>query len=119
MYPDPSFADFSVHIAPKPDGGTDVAVFGELDLATVAPVERALAKAIAQEGTVVIDLRACDFVDSAGIGVLIKAALRLHGQDRKLLIRGVKERVMRILDLTGVAEIDGLEIEPQADRLSR
>ena len=106
------FTDFSVHVAPSPRGGTDVTVFGELDLATADAVEAALEKAIAAEGQVVLDLRACGFVDSRGIAVLIKAALRLHEQNRKLIVRGVQERVMRILELAGITAMDDLQIDP-------
>jgi anti-sigma B factor antagonist len=107
------YTDFSVHVAPRLEGGTDVAVFGELDLATVGKVEQALEKAIAEPGQVVIDLRACGFVDSTGIGALVKTALRLDEQDRGLLVKGVKERVIRILELTGVAKMENVEIEPE------
>jgi anti-sigma B factor antagonist len=108
------YTDFSVHVAPTADGGTDVAVFGELDLATVDKVEAALDRAIDAPGRVVIDLRACGFIDSTGIGALVNAAWRLHEQDRGLLIRGVKDRVMRILEITGIARMDNIAIESQA-----
>jgi anti-anti-sigma factor len=107
------YTDFSVHVAPRLGGGTDVAVFGELDLATVGKVEEALAKAIAAPGEVVIDLRACGFVDSTGIAAIVKTALRLDEQNRRLLVKGVKERVMRTLDLSGITAMDNIGIEPE------
>ena len=105
------FTDFSVHVAPGPDGGADITVFGEFDLVTADAVEAALEKAIAANGQVVLDLRACGFVDSRGIAVLIKAALRLHEQNRKLVVRGVQERVLRILDLAGITAMENLQID--------
>ena len=104
--------DFAVHVAPTPDGGTDVAVFGELDLATAAKVEAALGDAFEADGEVVLDLRACGFIDSTGIAVLIKTALRLREQGRIFRIRGVQERVMRILELAGISSMEQLEVEP-------
>lgn len=113
MRSDPGpFTEFSVHVAPAPGGGTDVTVFGELDLATVEEVEAALDEAIAAEGPVVIDLRACGFIDSRGIAALVKAALRLREQDRNVLIRGARERVMRTLERAGVTSMEHLTIEP-------
>ena len=106
-------ADFSVHVAPGVQGGTHVAIFGELDLATARVVQGALDEAIQADGPVVIDLRACGFVDSQGIAVLIKAALRLKDQGRTLRLRGVQERVMRILELAGITAMDQLEVEPR------
>ena len=113
MPPDSTpFTDFSVHVAPGHQGGVDIAIFGELDLATAKVVEGALDEAMEADGQVVIDMRACGFVDSQGIALLIKAALRLHEQDRKLLIQGVQERVMRILELAGITSMDQLEVQP-------
>jgi anti-anti-sigma factor len=107
------YTDFSVHVAPAADGGTDVAVFGELDLATVDQVEVALDEAVAAQGRVVIDLRACSFVDSRGIAALVKAALRLQDQGRHLVIAGVQERVMRTLERAGITSMERMEIRPQ------
>ena len=104
------YTDFAVHVAPAQGGGTDVAIFGELDLATLDKVERALDEAIAAEGRVVIDLRACGFVDSRGIAALVKAALRLRDLDRDLVIEGVQERVMRTFELAGITSMDHMDI---------
>lgn len=109
------YTDFAVHVAPTPEGGTDVAIFGELDLATIDRVRAALSGAIAAEGAVVIDLRACGFVDSRGIGVLIEAAMRLRERGRKLTLRGVRPRVMRILEVAGLAGSELLDVEPERE----
>ena len=107
------YTDFSVHVAPRAAGGIDVTIFGELDLATVEQVEDALGQAIDGEGDVVIDMRACGFVDSRGIAALVRAALRLRDQGREVLIRGVQQRVMRTLERAGITTMDHLRIEPQ------
>ena len=112
------YTDFSVHVAPSPGGGTDVSIFGELDLATVDEVEGALGAALDADGPVTIDMRACGFVDSRGIAVLVKAALRLRHEGRDLKMVGVQDRVMRTLERAGVTSMDHLEFEPQ-ERLSR
>jgi anti-anti-sigma factor len=110
------YTDFAVHVAPAKDGGTDVAIFGELDMATVDQVEAALADAIAREGRVVIDMRACGFVDSRGIAALVKAALRLRADDRDVVIEGVQERVMTTFERAGITDLDHLEIHPRDRR---
>ena len=111
--PPDAFTDFSVHIAPTDDGGTVVTIFGELDLATKDHVRKAVDSILDRPGHVVIDLRACPFIDSTGIAVLAKAALRLREQNRSLRLRGVRERVRRILDIAGLSASDLLVIEPE------
>lgn len=110
------FTEFAVHVAPTLEGGTNVSIMGELDLATLDQVQAALGKAIDAEGPVVIDMRACAFVDSRGIAALVGAALRLREQGRDLLIDGVQERVMRTLDRAGIIEMDHLDIRPREPR---
>jgi anti-sigma B factor antagonist len=109
------YTDFAIHVAPMAEGGTDVAIFGELDLATVDRAQAAIAEAVMAEGDVVIDLRACGFVDSRGIAVLVKAALRLSEQGRRLRLRGVQPRVMRTLQIAGLTKLDLLEVEPEGE----
>jgi anti-sigma B factor antagonist len=107
------FTDFSVHVAPA-NGGTHVAIFGELDLATVAPVRKALDQAIDSDGDLIVDMRACPFVDSKGIAVLAQAAIRLQEDGRKMTLRGVHERVARIFEIAGLAQSDLMTVERQS-----
>jgi len=113
--PPNTFTDFSIHVARTSDGGTDVAIFGEFDLATSDKVRDALDSVLEQTGDVVIDLRACPFVDSTGIAILAQAALRLREQKRTLTLRGVRERVRRILDLAGLTRSDLVVVELSVD----
>lgn len=112
MQPDPSLiTDFSVHVAPSAGGGQTVTIFGELDLATAPRVRTAIDEAIDTEGDLVIDLRACAFVDSSGIAVLASAAWRRRENGRALVIRGAQERVKRTFDLAGLSSQDSVVLE--------
>ena len=62
-----------------------------------------------------IDLRACGFVDSRGIGALVEAAMRLREQGRRLTLRGVQPRVLRILEVAGLTGSELLEVEPEGE----
>jgi anti-anti-sigma factor len=120
MSPDPGGHKTSaVHVAPLEGGGTGLTIFGELDAANGSEASEALERAIAGEGPVMIDLRACGFVDSKGIAVLAFAAVHLKDQERVLILRGVSERVLRVFELAGLAANDSIEIEPEAQFAER
>jgi anti-anti-sigma factor len=105
--------EFAVHSAPLTMGGTEVTVFGDLDLHTADRVRDELDRAIAGEGRLVIDLRACSFIDSTGVAALARTAVRLDEQGRSVVIRGVGERVMRTFRIAGLTDRDSLTIEPE------
>ena len=105
--------DFSVHVAPLAEGGTEVAVFGELDAATAPRLRDGLEQAIDAPGEVVIDMRACSFVDSMGIAVLAGAAARLRDAGRHLVIVGIKRRVLRTFEIAGLAAGPWITIEAE------
>jgi len=85
-------------------GGQDVVVVnGEVDLSTAGELQAAIAGFSSQILTV--DLRGVEFIDSAGLAVLMKEHARLRGNGGELrLVVKEKGPVSRILELTGVAE---------------
>jgi anti-sigma B factor antagonist len=82
---------------------TLVRVFGELDVATVPSLERAIAP-LMQSGSrfVALDLRELDFIDVAGLRLALRLGglAQLHGV-RFALVRG-PIRVQRVFQLTGM-----------------
>ena len=75
---------------------------GELDIATAAVLEAAINDALAEEAAtmIVVDLTALKFIDSSGLGVLIRATERCQDVNRLRIVNG-SPAVQRILDLTG------------------
>lgn len=77
---------------------------GELDLASVAAIEPALdalladAAAHPRDGQVVVDVADLDFLDSSGVGVLIRIANSL-GPIRLVNAAPVVRRVVEVLSL--------------------
>lgn len=51
---------------------------------------------------VVLDLSGVEFLDSAGIGILVGAYRRALGTGKTFRLTGVGERVQRVLDLSGL-----------------
>ena len=82
-----------------------IGVNGELDLASSPALEQELERgAAAQAEVVIVDLRNLEFMDSTGLSVIVRAHQRAEDEARELhLVRGPAQ-VMRLLDLTGIAE---------------
>jgi anti-sigma B factor antagonist len=86
----------------KRDGGTVVALAGELDLYNAHLVREALLAAI-DEGPerVVVDLTEVTFIDSTALGVLIEARTRLENR-RAFLLAAPGMETRRALEISGL-----------------
>lgn len=92
-----------------PGGGT-LRFAGELDAASAPEVHRALSELVGQAGTdVELDLARLTFIDSVGLGALLKAAQQLDRQGRRLVVRHAHEAVRRTIELTGLDAVLHLE----------
>jgi len=81
---------------------TVVAVAGDIDSAT-APELHAI---LDQYGDhmVTVDLHKVTFIDSSGLGTLIRAQERITLAGGRLAIRGPRPNVQRVFEITGLAE---------------
>jgi anti-sigma B factor antagonist len=83
-------------------GSHDVIVAaGEIDLASAPRVESAIEQFAGQE--VVLDLRGVEFMDSAGLKVLLSQRSRLEDSGGALRLVLGEGAVMRLLELTNVS----------------
>lgn len=90
-----------------PDAGWKVLIVaGEVDLATVPELERAV-KSVLEDGTanLVIDLGDTSFMDSTGLRVLIMADREFKGADRDLAILVKPGPISRLIDVSGMQEL--------------
>ena len=85
--------------------GYRISLRGELDLANATTVETQLRKALeAGDAPVIIDMSELEFIDSTGIALLV-AALAPNGHTAELrFVPSNSPAVMRVLELTGLAE---------------
>lgn len=77
-----------------------VVVSGEIDLASAAKVEAAIEGFSAQ--SVVLDLRKVEFMDSMGIGVLVRTSKKLGEEARAMSIVCAAGQVRRVLTVSGL-----------------
>jgi len=82
-----------------------LALHGDLDLNTAPSLRLALIEAIDARERVVVDLEGVDFIDSAGLGVLLGGRERARGADRELVLVATGRTVLRVLELTGLTRV--------------
>jgi anti-anti-sigma factor len=101
-------APFEATAAQLDDGVRVIAVRGELDLSTASDLERPLEEAVSSgDASILIDLSECEFIDSTGIALIVRAWQRLdHGADGegsgRVVICSDNEQVRRVLEITGL-----------------
>ena len=81
----------------------ELALQGELDFCSGAELAERLADAGRAGARIVVDLTALEFMDSAGMGVLHRAALRAGEESWTLDLTGPRPDVRRVLRLTALA----------------
>lgn len=82
-----------------------VSVRGELDLSTAPDLEGPLDQVLESgSGSVLIDLTGCEFIDSTGIALIVRAWQRLDSGEngRALVICCQNDQVRRVLEITGL-----------------
>jgi anti-anti-sigma factor len=85
-----------------------IAVRGELDLSTAADLEAPLEDAIASgDASMLIDLTECEFIDSTGIALIVRAWQRLDRNAEgdgagRVVIASQNDQVRRVLEITGL-----------------
>ncbi|HEY2333704.1 MAG TPA: STAS domain-containing protein [Solirubrobacterales bacterium] len=99
-------ADGTLEVRTATDGDTQtISLCGELDLANAGTAEAALEAALAEGGSnVVVDMRELEFIDSTGIALLVAALGHNGDEDKVRFIPSPAPTVIRVLELTGLAE---------------
>src|SRR5438477_9495743 len=80
-----------------------VSASGELDIGSVEPLEREL-EGLASHGAlrVIVDLTGVTFIDSGGLGLLVREAKRLDAGGGTCVIVADDPRILRIFEITGL-----------------
>lgn len=84
-----------------PEGWWLVEVSGELDLSNIGTLDTELQR-LNGNVTVLLDLTHLDFMDSAGLALLARAADTAQSDSRSLAIRNASGQVERLLRLCGL-----------------
>jgi anti-sigma B factor antagonist len=101
-------APFEATAAQLDDGVRVIAVRGELDLSTASDLEGPLDDAVSTgDASVLIDLSDCEFIDSTGIALIVRAWQRLDRAadgdgNGRVVICSDNDQVRRVLEITGL-----------------
>jgi anti-anti-sigma factor len=87
-----------------------LAVAGEIHVSTAPELSEALNRAIASGRTrLVLDFSEVEFIDSTGLSLLVQAKQRIESQGHRFALRQPTERVRRVLEISGLAELFTIE----------
>lgn len=88
------------------DEFTIVGVSGELDVYTAPALEEVLADLVDEGATdLIVDLSSVDFMDSTGLGLLIKALKWIRERDGSLGIVVVTDKIRKVFQITGLDSV--------------
>lgn len=96
-----------LEISVEPGPTTTLTLVGELDPATAPLVDAAVATAVASGGLdqLVLDLQGIDFIDSAGLRVLVRAREALRSNGSALVLRSPSPNTLRLLEVSGLTDL--------------
>ncbi len=78
---------------------------GRLDANTAATTDTTIAAVIGRSPVVILDLTALDYVSSAGLRVLLKAAKQAQTAKQKLLLAGLQPAVKQVFEISGFSTL--------------
>ena len=89
----------------REDSATLLVLRGDLDLGTAPQLRDALVEVIDDGARVVIDMEAVDFLDSAGLGILVGGLkrARTHGGELELVCSS--HSVLKPIEITGLDRV--------------
>jgi anti-sigma B factor antagonist len=98
-------------------GCRDIQIEGELDLAVADQLDEALTAAVTECSRVLVGLDHCDFIDSSGIAVILRAHNRMLEDGRRLAVYAPSDQVLRVLSMTGLTA-NGLVFDSAEEALA-
>ncbi|MCA1843890.1 MAG: STAS domain-containing protein [Actinobacteria bacterium] len=104
--------DFGVDV--NVDGGdVVVAVRGELDVLTAPFLWEQMEPALeGVTGKLVFDFAGLNFIDSMGLGVIVRASSRLRGEEpqRQVIVQHPNAHARKVFEITGLDRV--IEVQP-------
>ena len=84
------------------DATTLLVLRGDLDALTAPDLRNTLVEVIHEGARIVIDMEAVEFLDSAGLGILVGGLKRARTNDGEIELVCTSQDVLRPLEITGL-----------------
>lgn len=85
---------------------TVISVSGEVDIATSPALDAAIATAVGEETKqIVVDLSDVTFMDSSGLGVIVRGLKRSREAGIELDLVITNDRVLKVFSITGLDQV--------------
>jgi len=98
--------DFKVETQLLSDETRVVSVSGELDMYTAPSFKEQIHEALNNGHTrIVVDLSACEFLDSTALGILLTANKHLSEQNGRLVLVAADRDVVKVFQITGLDRV--------------
>jgi anti-anti-sigma factor len=108
-----------LHVHPQADGGRRIELRGELDLDSTGTIRAPLLDQLQTPGSVILDLRAVNYLSSAGVGLLIDVIQNATEHNVSLQVQlAPRSLPARILALTGLELLLPLMTDPTQSPVS-
>jgi anti-sigma B factor antagonist len=95
------------------DGCSVVFAVGEIDLAASPVMRQAMAEAVESRRHLIVDLSAVRFLDSTGLGVLIRTQKTIAATHKSMSLVGPTGMVAKVLNITRIDE--AIPVHPNLD----
>jgi anti-sigma B factor antagonist len=106
--PSADIPQFEINSGPGPDDVYVVRIAGEVDMSHEEDLRRELRTAVvAEPNGIVVDLTACEFIDSSGVRALLLSREAQHPEDgsERLAVAASSEQILRILSVMGIDRV--------------
>lgn len=91
------------------DGYSVIEVTGEVDVHTAPDLDAKLTEVVAGgSNALIVDLSAVEFMDSTGLGVLVKALKHVRENGGSLAVVTATDRISKVFRITGLDAAIGL-----------
>jgi anti-anti-sigma factor len=83
------------------NGAQIIQISGSLDGNTVNDAQEKILPLLASKMSLVLDLKDCGYISSAGLRLLLMAAKELSTQEGILVLSGLSDEIKDVMDMTG------------------